>query len=83
MHVFIDQLMKYRLDKWTVRWTENWLNLPVLGAVINDTKSSWNLLHTPGVAESCANSFISNLDNGTPCALDNFAADTTYGCAAI
>ena len=24
--VSYDKPMKYRLDKWTVRWTENWLN---------------------------------------------------------
>lgn len=23
--ILIDKLMKYRLGKWTVRWTENWL----------------------------------------------------------
>lgn len=26
--IFIDTQMKYRLDKWTMRWTENWLNQP-------------------------------------------------------
>ena len=24
-NTLIDTLMKYRLDKWTVSWTENWL----------------------------------------------------------
>lgn len=24
--IFTDKLMKYRLDTWRVRWTENWLN---------------------------------------------------------
>lgn len=23
--ILIDKLLKYRLDKWTLRWTENWL----------------------------------------------------------
>ncbi|PKU41457.1 rna-directed dna polymerase from mobile element jockey- hypothetical protein [Limosa lapponica baueri] len=25
-NILTDELMKYRLDKWTVRWTETWLN---------------------------------------------------------
>lgn len=24
-NILIDKLMKYKLDEWTVRWTENWL----------------------------------------------------------
>ena len=24
-NILIDKLVKYGLDKWTVRWTENWL----------------------------------------------------------
>lgn len=25
-NLLTDKLMKYRTGKWTVRWTENWLN---------------------------------------------------------
>ena len=34
-------LMKYRSEKWTVRWTENWLNCRAQTIVISGMKSSW------------------------------------------
>ena len=27
--ILIDELMKYKLDNWIVRWTDNWLNCRV------------------------------------------------------
>lgn len=38
--VVIDKLIKYILDKWTVRWTENWLNYQDESVVFSGTKSS-------------------------------------------
>ena len=36
-----DKLAKYGLDKWAVRWTENWLNSQAQRVVISSRKSSW------------------------------------------
>ncbi|PKU33355.1 rna-directed dna polymerase from mobile element jockey- hypothetical protein [Limosa lapponica baueri] len=38
--IFIDKLMKHRLDKWTVKWTENWMKCQAQRVVISGTKSS-------------------------------------------
>lgn len=38
--IFIDKLMKYKLDKWTVKQTENWLKCPAQRVSISGTKSS-------------------------------------------
>lgn len=38
---FMDKLMKYRLEKWPVKWTECWLSFGAARALINGTKSSW------------------------------------------
>lgn len=39
-NIHTDKLTKCRLDKWTVRWTENWMNCWTQRAVLG-TKSSW------------------------------------------
>lgn len=38
-NIFIDKAMKYRLDKWTVRWTEDCLSCCSQRVVITGTKS--------------------------------------------
>ena len=43
-NILIDNLMKYKLDKWTVRWTKNWLNCWAQSIEISDTKSSQRLV---------------------------------------
>lgn len=41
-HNFLtDKLMKYKLGKWTMRRTGNWLNCWASRVVIRSTKSSW------------------------------------------
>ncbi|KAK4825794.1 hypothetical protein QYF61_002378, partial [Mycteria americana] len=40
-NILIDKLTKYGLDKWTMRWTENWLNCQAQGGLISSTKSNW------------------------------------------
>jgi len=40
-NILVDELMKYRLNKWTVRWTENQLSCQSQSVVINSMKSSW------------------------------------------
>jgi len=39
--ILIDKLMKYRVDKQTVKLTENWLNGQARRVVFKDTKPSW------------------------------------------
>jgi len=41
---------KCRLDRWTVRWVQNWLNSRAQGIVVSDTKSSWRPV-TSGVSK--------------------------------
>jgi len=43
-NIFIDKLGKCRLGKWTVRWTEDWLNGRAQRVVISSTESSWRLV---------------------------------------
>ena len=37
-----EKLVKYGLDEWTVRWTENWLKGLAQRVVISGMKSSWS-----------------------------------------
>ncbi|KAK4825167.1 hypothetical protein QYF61_024556 [Mycteria americana] len=39
--ILIEKLMKYGLDKWTVRWIENWLNCWAQKVVISGMKYCW------------------------------------------
>lgn len=88
----IDKLMKYKLGKWTVRWTEQWLNCQTQRVEIGNTKSSWR----PGTSRVpqwpiLLNTSMSDPNNGIECKPSNMAdctklggeADTAEGCAAI
>lgn len=41
-NILIDKLLKYRLQKWRVRWTEAWLNSQAQRVVISSRKSRWS-----------------------------------------
>lgn len=40
-NILIKKWIKHGQCKWTVRWTENWLNCEAQKVVINSTTSSW------------------------------------------
>jgi len=39
-NILIDKLMKYGSEKWTVTWTENWLNRQAQSVMMSGTKPS-------------------------------------------
>lgn len=49
-NIVSDKLMKYGLDKWTVRWSENLLNCQAQRVAISSTKSIWSPV-TSGVPQ--------------------------------
>ncbi|KAK4825924.1 hypothetical protein QYF61_003419 [Mycteria americana] len=69
------KLVLYELNKWTVGWSENWLNCWAQRVVVSDTKSSWRPV----------------TGDGTECTLRKFVDDTELAgvvdtqddCAAI
>lgn len=94
-NIIIEKVMKYGLNKWTLRWTKNWLNCQAQSIVISGTKSCWWPV-TSGVPQELIlgpvlfNALIKYLGDGTECTLGKFAEDrklgrvgsTLEGCAA-
>lgn len=73
-------MLKYRLDKWTVRWTENWLNCCVQRVKSSNLKSRWRPVTTEvpqGLILLIL--FISHLENGAKCTLSMFVDDKELG----
>lgn len=67
--------MKYRPDKWAVRWAANWLNWAQM-VLTSTTKSSW-IAGTSGVPQEWTveimvfNILINDLEDGAGCTLSN------------
>lgn len=79
--VLIDKLMKYKLQKQMVRWTENCLKCQVQRDVTSGTKSSWRtvtrgVLHRSILEPVLFSIFIHNPKDGTEYTLSMFSNDT-------
>ena len=49
-NILLGKLRKCRLDEWSVRWIENWLNGRAQRGVISSAESSWRSV-TSGVPQ--------------------------------
>lgn len=95
-NITIDKLVKHRLDKWTVRQTENWMNYLFQIVMTTGTKSIWKPVNSSVSQGSIllpklCNMFINDLDNETEHTISKFAEGAKQGgvtdapndCAAI
>jgi len=87
-NILVMKLGKCGIDKWTVRWTDNWLTGRAQRVVISDAESDWRSV-TSSVPQGLVldvvlfNIFISDLDEGIVCTLSKFADVKKMGVLAV
>ncbi|GAB0192430.1 mitochondrial enolase superfamily member 1 [Grus japonensis] len=77
--LLLEKLMRYGLDKWSMRWVGNWLTGCTQRVVVNSSFSNWQPVRSrvpQGLGPTLFNAILSDLDDWIKCTLMKFADDT-------